>query len=193
MASARQNQPDMKKVLRPVYDPGSSVRRPEVAHSIHPLPANFFRGLSVASSRKTTGWRLRLISFILTATCLLAGAVAALCSDAAMKGPGTMTPRHTPGGHGPETSAVKLVFLGAVDLYRNRISPIQGQRCGFYPTCSAFGRQAVSEYGVLQGVIMTADRLTRCNIFKEPGPDYFLLPGGRLFDPVSANSPIDKK
>ena len=193
MASARQNQPHMEKVLESACDHGSSVWRSEAAHSIHPLPAIFFRGLQAASSRKTTGWKLRVISIVLTATCLLAGAVAALCSDAAMKGPGTMTTRHNAGGYGPETSAVKLVFLGAVDLYRNRISPIQGRRCGFYPTCSAFGRQAVSEYGVLQGVIMTADRLTRCNIFKEPGPDYFLLPGGRLFDPVSANSLIDKK
>jgi putative membrane protein insertion efficiency factor len=128
-----------------------------------------------------------VIPLILTALCLLAAATPAFCSDAAMKGPGTMKHRHT-GVSDPETSAVKLVFLGAIDVYRSRISPIQGQRCGFYPTCSAFGRQAVSEYGALQGVIMTADRLTRCNLFKEPGPDYFLLPGGRLFDPVSANA-----
>jgi hypothetical protein len=35
---------------------------------------------------------------------------------------------------------------------------------------------------------MTADRLTRCNIFKVPGPEYHLLPDGRLLDPVSANT-----
>jgi putative membrane protein insertion efficiency factor len=128
-----------------------------------------------------------VIPLILTALCLLAAATPAFCSDAAMKGPGTMKHRHT-GVSDPETSAVKFVFLGAIDVYRSRISPIQGQRCGFYPTCSAFGRQAVGEYGALQGVIMTADRLTRCNLFKEPGPDYFLLPDGRLFDPVSANA-----
>ncbi|MDP1993100.1 MAG: membrane protein insertion efficiency factor YidD [Syntrophales bacterium] len=128
-----------------------------------------------------------MIPLILTVLFLLAAATPTLCSDTAMKGPGAMKHRHT-GVSDPETSAVKLVFLGAIDVYRSRISPIQGQRCGFYPTCSAFGRQAVSEYGALQGVIMTADRLTRCNLFKEPGADYFLLPGGRLFDPVSANA-----
>jgi putative membrane protein insertion efficiency factor len=125
---------------------------------------------------------------ILIAGCLLATAASAFCFETAMKGPGRMTHRHAVGSPGPDTSAVKLAFLGSIDVYRNRISPIQGRRCGFYPTCSAFGHQAVSEYGALQGVMMTADRLTRCNIFKEPGPDYFLLPGGRLFDPVSVNT-----
>lgn len=105
-----------------------------------------------------------------------------------MRGPGTMTHRHAAGIPGLETSAVRLVMLGAIDVYRKGISPLQGERCGFHPTCSSFGRQAVSKYGALQGVLMTADRLTRCNLFKEPGPDYLLLPGGRLFDPVSANT-----
>jgi hypothetical protein len=39
---------------------------------------------------------------------------------------------------------------------------------------------------------MTADRLTRCNIWKEPGPDYFLLPNGRLYDPISNNLLVEK-
>lgn len=83
---------------------------------------------------------------------------------------------------------VRLVFLGAIDFYRSTISPTSGARCGFSPSCSAFGRQAVKEYGPLQGVMMTADRLTRCNIFKEPDRDYFPLPDGLLFDPVFYNA-----
>ena len=157
------------------------------------MPPIFNEGTQAASSRKTSGWRGCWMALILAVVCLLVSAAPAVCSEAAMKGPGAMIHRHSVGDPGPETSAVKLAFLGAIDLYRSRISPIQGQRCGFYPTCSAFGRQAVSEYGALQGVLMTADRLTRCNIFKEAGPDYFLLPGGRLFDPVSANTLIEKQ
>jgi putative component of membrane protein insertase Oxa1/YidC/SpoIIIJ protein YidD len=45
----------------------------------------------------------------------------------------------------------------------------------------------VQHHGALQGVMMTVDRLTRCNIFKQPGPDYYLRPDGRLYDPVAAN------
>jgi putative membrane protein insertion efficiency factor len=80
-----------------------------------------------------------------------------------------------------------LVFLAAIEVFQTRISPIDGHRCGFSPTCSAFGRQAVREYGPIRGVTMTADRLMRCNIFKEPGPDYPLLPDGSLLDPPSRN------
>ena len=123
---------------------------------------------------------------------LLAPAAPAFCSPATMKGPGETVHRHDSPSSGPETSTVRIVFLGLIDVYRNFVSPINGPRCGFYPSCSAFGRQAVSEYGPIRGVMMTGDRLTRCNIFKEPGPDYLLLPDGRLFDPVSANTMTDK-
>ncbi|MBA4424127.1 MAG: hypothetical protein C0390_13690 [Syntrophus sp. (in: bacteria)] len=188
MASAPQSQPAMEKALQPACDPGSSAGGHRATQPANPLSPACYRGLQTVPYRRKPGRRAHLTVLILTTACLLAAAASAFCSEAAMKGPGTMTHRHTSGGPDPETSAVKLVFLGAIDLYRNGISPIRGVRCGFYPTCSAFGRQAVSEYGALQGVIMTADRLTRDNLFKEPGPDYFLLPGGRLFDPVSANT-----
>lgn len=79
------------------------------------------------------------------------------------------------------------ILLGAIQIYRRFISPIQGSRCGFYPSCSTFGLHAVQHHGALQGVVLTADRLTRCNIFKQPGPDYYLRPDGRLYDPVEAN------
>jgi uncharacterized protein len=113
-------------------------------------------------------------------------AVQAFCSGGAMNGPPEEKHR-PPSGNNLETSVVRIALMGAIDFYRKRISPIGASRCGFHPTCSAFGLQAVREKGALLGVIMTCDRLTRCNIFKGPGPDYLLLPDGRLFDPVSGN------
>lgn len=87
----------------------------------------------------------------------------------------------------PETSSVKLVFLGAIELFQKRISPIDGPRCSFTPSCSAFGHQAVREHGPVRGVMMTADRLMRDTVLMEPGPGYTLLPDGKIFDPTSAN------
>jgi putative component of membrane protein insertase Oxa1/YidC/SpoIIIJ protein YidD len=46
---------------------------------------------------------------------------------------------------------------------------------------------SIEEYGPVTGVMMTADRLMRCNIWKRPGPDYLLLPDGRLLDPPWRN------
>ena len=86
----------------------------------------------------------------------------------------------------PDSSS-KSILLKAILFYRSFISPTQGGRCGFYPSCSTFGLHAVQHYGAIQGGMMTADRLTRCNIFKQPGPDYYLRPDGRLYDPVAAN------
>jgi len=50
---------------------------------------------------------------------------------------------------------------------------------------------SIREQGPLTGLFMTADRLTRCNIWKEPGPDYTLLPNGKLYDPPSHNLLFD--
>jgi putative component of membrane protein insertase Oxa1/YidC/SpoIIIJ protein YidD len=89
--------------------------------------------------------------------------------------------------HDPETSVTRIFLLGAVSAFQRYISPTDGDRCGFTPSCSAFGRDAVARQGAFLGVLMTADRLMRCTIFKRPGPDYLLLPDGRLFDPVENN------
>jgi len=105
-----------------------------------------------------------------------------------MQAPPRVSHQHVAHEHEPETSVVRLVFLGAIDLYRQKISPTSGARCGFSPSCSAYGRQSVKEYGPIQGVMMTADRLTRCNFFKGPDQDYFFLPDGLLFDPPSNNA-----
>ncbi len=103
-----------------------------------------------------------------------------------MKGPDA--PAHGPvSEREPPTSSVRLVFLGAIELFQKRISPIEGPRCGHSPSCSAFGHQAVREHGPVRGVMMTADRLIRCSLLQEPGPVNPLLPDGSIFDPPSRN------
>lgn len=87
-----------------------------------------------------------------------------------------------------ETSSGKIVLLGSIRLFQKRISPIEGPRCRLFPTCSHYGYQAIREYGPLRGILMTGDRLLRCNPSRRPGSDYPLLPNGRLYDPVSRNS-----
>ena len=113
-------------------------------------------------------------------------------SDFMMKGPETEL--RGPGGSGQiETSPVQVALLGMIDLYRRYVSPIGGvDRCGFRPSCSHYGYAAIKEQGPVIGIMMIGDRQTRCTLFKEPGPDYMLLPNGKLFDPVSKNLLIGK-
>jgi len=188
MVSESQNKTVVDRVLRWAFVSRSSADHTEVIRATDPLPAIFFEHLRPTSSRNKHRWGVCVASTILIGTYLMAAAAFAFCSDVTMKGPEIMKNRDSASNPPLETSVIKLVLLGSIDLYRNRISPIHGSRCGFYPTCSAFGRQAVSEHGAVQGLMMTGDRLIRCNIFKEAGPDYYPLPGGRLFDPVSNNA-----
>ena len=52
--------------------------------------------------------------------------------------------------------------IQTIKLYQKYISPVDGQRCSMYPSCSEYGRQAFQKYGFLTGWIITCDRLLRC-------------------------------
>ncbi len=62
-----------------------------------------------------------------------------------------------------ETSELKLVATGVIRLYQKFISSQDGPSCQFLPSCSRFGMGCVQEYGFFRGVLLTADRLIRCN------------------------------
>ena len=103
-----------------------------------------------------------------------------------MKGPPPVA--HPPQAQEERTSSVEIAFLQAIRFYQSWVSPIGGgDRCGFRPSCSAYGVAAIRDQGPLIGLMMTGDRLTRCHIWKKPGADYHLLPNGKLYDPVSKN------
>jgi len=118
--------------------------------------------------------------------------VPAFGSDFMMKGPGT-DQRGPDRSDDIETSSVRIALLGLIKFYQSRISAAGGpDRCGFRPSCSHYGYEAIKEQGPVLGLMMIGDRQTRCNIFKEPGPTYPLLPNGKLFDPVSNNLLFEK-
>ncbi len=48
------------------------------------------------------------------------------------------------------------------NIYRNYITPVDGNRCRMYPSCSEYCKQAVKKHGMIKGWIMTNDRLLRC-------------------------------
>ena len=61
--------------------------------------------------------------------------------------------------------------LFAIDEYRAHISRrLKGKvQCRFTPTCSAYGREAISKYGFAKGSAMTAWRIARCGPWTPPG------------------------
>ena len=133
-----------------------------------------------------------IVLLVLIAICLLSPAATSFGSDFTMKGPREEL-RVPDKAYEPETSSVGVAMHGLIHFYQDFISSAGGpDRCGFRPSCSRYGYQAIQEQGPLVGIMMIGDRQTRCNIFKEPGPDYPLLPNGKLYDPVSNNLLFEK-
>jgi len=65
------------------------------------------------------------------------------------------------------TSAMLFMLRG----YKKWISPMLGERCRFYPSCSEYTYEAIEKYGPLKGVALGAYRLLRCNPFCKGGYD----------------------
>ncbi|HVN23556.1 MAG TPA: membrane protein insertion efficiency factor YidD [Syntrophorhabdales bacterium] len=137
--------------------------------------------------------RGRLACIVILGTLFLSGSIVPVCASGfMMKGP-PATESRAEVGEDLETSSVRIALLGLIEFYQSRISSQGGpDRCGFRPSCSHYGYEAIQEQGPVLGIIMIGDRQTRCNVFKKPGPDYPLLPNGKLFDPVSSNLLFEK-
>jgi len=69
------------------------------------------------------------------------------------------------------------VLLLLVRGYQVAISPLLGQRCRFYPSCSAYAVQALQAHGALRGSWLALRRLGRCHPWNPGGVDH--VPTGR--------------
>ncbi len=65
------------------------------------------------------------------------------------------------------------LLVGFIRLYQRFISPLLGQNCRFYPSCSQYAIDALRTHGVIRGSAYAVWRIMRCSP---------LSPGG--FDPV---------
>jgi len=77
----------------------------------------------------------------------------------------------------------QLLFSGLFLFYKSFVSSQDGQQCSFTPSCSVYGMEAVKEKGVLKGMVLTFDRLTRCNGLSPE--KYSIDPEtGKFYDPI---------
>lgn len=58
-----------------------------------------------------------------------------------------------------------------ITLYRYMISPLLGQHCRFYPSCSAYALDAIKTFGAIKGLFLALKRLLRCHPFSVGGLD----------------------
>ncbi|ETX11100.1 hypothetical protein MUS1_12050 [Marinomonas ushuaiensis DSM 15871] len=66
---------------------------------------------------------------------------------------------------------MKSLFILMVKGYQFLISPLLGQNCRFYPSCSHYMIQAIEQKGIIKGVYLGIKRLLKCHPWHEGGLD----------------------
>lgn len=70
---------------------------------------------------------------------------------------------------------MKHLLIAFMKAYRAVISPLYGDVCKFYPTCSAYALESFELHGAARGSWLTAKRLVRCHPWSLGG--YEPVPG----------------
>lgn len=102
-----------------------------------------------------------------------------------------MTPRVTPeqllaraphefntsgGVLGALKQAPQNLLIALLKLYRTIVSPLYGDVCRYFPSCSAYALEAVTVHGAVRGLGLSVMRLLRCHPWAAGGIDR--IPGG---------------
>ena len=63
------------------------------------------------------------------------------------------------------------VCVAILRSYRAVISPLYGDVCRYYPSCSSYTLQAIQLHGAVKGIALGAWRIVRCNPWASGGID----------------------
>ena len=80
----------------------------------------------------------------------------------------------------PSKSSFDIIY----NLYA-KVSAATGPTCVFRPTCSSYSKKSIKKYGILKGLVMTGDRLIRCN---PTAYGFYKMRGEHNYDPPEKHS-----
>jgi hypothetical protein len=86
-----------------------------------------------------------------------------------------------------EPSLGQRAASGLIGIFRTYISPVDGDRCPSYPTCSEYSLEAIRKHGALVGLVMTFDRLIHESDEIRIAPPVKVYDSYRYYDPVGNN------
>lgn len=66
---------------------------------------------------------------------------------------------------------IKYFILKLIKVYQLFVSPLLGQRCRFYPSCSEYASLAIKKYGLFFGLGKAVKRLLKCHPWNMGGVD----------------------
>lgn len=67
---------------------------------------------------------------------------------------------------------INWLLVGLVRVYQLTISPLLGQNCRYYPSCSQYALVAIQRHGVVRGCWLAIRRLARCHPWTPGGVDH---------------------
>ena len=87
----------------------------------------------------------------------------------------------------PPPSESSSLLSAGIEGYQKFLSPVLDSKCYMLPSCSAYAKQALSEYGPFLGLLLTIDRLFREANENQTSPLVRQGDNIKLYDPPSAN------
>lgn len=69
------------------------------------------------------------------------------------------------------------ILIKFIKFYKFLISPVLGNSCRYFPTCSDYSIEALKTFGFIKGIFLIIKRIFSCHPIK-------FLGGGEGFDPV---------
>lgn len=66
---------------------------------------------------------------------------------------------------------LRKAMLKLIRIYQKYLSPMKSTKCPYYPTCSAYGYEAIERFGPIRGGLLAFYRILRCNPFSHGGVD----------------------
>ncbi len=78
------------------------------------------------------------------------------------------------------------LLVALLRAYQLLVSPLIGQNCRFYPTCSNYAIEALRVHGAGRGGLLAARRVCRCHPWNDGGVD--LVPPLQEFNKAPSTS-----
>jgi hypothetical protein len=66
---------------------------------------------------------------------------------------------------------MQTALIALLRFYKVAVSPLLGNRCRFYPSCSDYAREAIQYHGAAHGTYLAVKRLCRCHPLSAGGVD----------------------
>ena len=78
-----------------------------------------------------------------------------------------------------------IIAIKIIKGYQFLISPLIGNSCRYFPTCSDYSIEALKTFGFFKGFYLSLKRILSCHPIK-------FLGGGEGLDPVNKNMKVKK-